>query len=141
MAQAPPSAETHLSVADLELCEIAMKWTEGYLFANRRSSRKVFSVTDTKLVGQIPRIPISRSIQGHPVCLKNTITVGLPSGPGNLSLVEFGALVPQTGGDATSTGGGGGVAHDCHDFGTERLVNGFAKAEGALGSLASGFDS
>jgi hypothetical protein len=53
--------------------------------------------------------------------------------------------VPITGGEAISTGGGTGVAHDCHDFGTERFANGLAKGMSSfcwLGSLGLfGFDS
>lgn len=43
----------------------------------------------------------------------------------------------MTGAAAISTGGGEGVAHDCHDFGTERFANGFAKGRSSfvLGSF------
>jgi hypothetical protein len=64
---------------------------------------------------------------GHPQCLKNTTTVGLPSPDGNRNFIELGARVPIAGGTPTSTGGGGGVAHDCHDFGTENFANGLGK--------------
>ena len=53
--------------------------------------------------------------------------------------------MPITGGVATSTGGGVGVAHDCHDFGTERFARGFANGRSSFcwfGSLGlPGFDS
>jgi hypothetical protein len=51
IAHFPPIWETHLSVAFWELCDTAMKLTRGNLFANRRSSRKVFSATDIQLAG------------------------------------------------------------------------------------------
>ena len=52
-------------------------------------------------------------------------------------MVVLGACKPSTGGNATSTGGGLGVAHDFNESGTVRLIfaNGFAKGEGALGSF------
>lgn len=75
------------------------------------------------------------NIQGHPQCLRNTTTVGLPSATGNRSFADEGARVPITGGPASSIGGGGGVAHECHDFGTERFANGFANGAGAFGSF------
>jgi hypothetical protein len=43
--------------------------------------------------------------------------------------------VPSTGVGATSTGGGGGVAHDFSEFGTVRFANGFVNGDGALGSF------
>jgi hypothetical protein len=68
-----------------------------------------------------------RDIHGQPQCRKKTTTVGLPSPAGNRNLIEVGARVPITGVGAIATGGGTGVAHDCHDFGTERFASGFAK--------------
>jgi hypothetical protein len=50
-------------------------------------------------------------------------------------LFDVGALVPSTGAGATSTGGGGGVAHDFNEFGTVRFANGLANGDGALGSF------
>jgi hypothetical protein len=70
--------------------------------------------------------------------------VGLPSCPGNRNFAEFGALVPRIGVETTSTGGGTGVAHECHDLGTVRFANGFANGRSsfAFGSLGfEGFDS
>jgi len=81
------------------------------------------------------------SIQGHPQCLKNTTTAGLPSATGNRSLADEGAFDPITGAARSSIGGGGGVAQDCHDLGTERFANGFANGAGASGSFEAGFDS
>jgi len=103
----------HLSVAFRELCETAMKFSRGYLFARRRASRKVFSA------------------KGHPQCLKNTTTAGLPSATGNRSFADECAFDPITGAAQSSIGGGGGVAQECHDLGTERLANGFANGAGA----------
>lgn len=70
--------------------------------------------------------------------------MGLPSGPGIGSFADVGALVPMIGAGAISTGGGGGVAHEFHDFGIERFTNGFAngKSSFAFGSFGfEGFDS
>jgi hypothetical protein len=44
--------------------------------------------------------------QGHPQCLKNVITVGLPSLFGMGSLDVDGAFDPMVGGSETSTGEG-----------------------------------
>lgn len=101
-----------------------MKLTRGNLFANRRSSRKVFSATESQLAGIICCI-LKGDIQGHPQCLKNTTMLGLPSSTGSRSLFVPGALVPRIGTGAISTGGGGGVAHDFSEFGTVRFANGF----------------
>ncbi len=78
--------------------------------------------------------------QGHPVCLKNSTIVLLPSSAGNLNNPEFGALVPKIGVSATSTGGGGGVCHDFSAFGTCRSLNGFAKGKVVLASFEEEFD-
>jgi len=52
-------------------------------------------------------------------------------------LADEGAFFPITRAVLSSIGGGGGVAHDCHDFGTERFANGFANGAGAFGSLGA----
>ena len=71
--------------------------------------------------------------------------MGLPSPIGSRNFEEPGALVPITGTAATSIGGGTGVAHDCHDLGTERFASGLANGRSsfcAFGSLdLPGFDS
>lgn len=100
-----------------------------YLFASRRNSMNVFSAN------------------GQPACLINTTTVGLPSSVGIRSFIEDGARLPHIGAAATSIGGGGGVAHDFHDFGTERFANGFAIGDNSfpppslLEDLVSGNES
>jgi hypothetical protein len=53
IAHLPPICNTHLSVACWELCDTAMKLSRGNLFANRRSSRKVFSATGAQLAGRL----------------------------------------------------------------------------------------
>ena len=68
---------------------------------------------------------IAINSQGQPACLKNTTTAGLPSIGGSLNFAQPGAFLPTTGAGAISTGGGGGVAHDCQLFGTERFAKGF----------------
>jgi len=78
------------------------------------------------------------SLQAHPVFRKKQTKTGLLSGGGSCSFEVFGALPPITGAGATSTGGGTGVAHECHALGTERFANGFANGSisfCALGSL------
>jgi hypothetical protein len=67
------------------------------------------------------------NLQGHPQCLMNTITAGLPSSHGNSSLGHDGTSLPQMGVGASSTGGGGGVCHVCKDLGSVIEANGFAK--------------
>ena len=51
----------------------------------------------------------------------------------------------MTGGEAISTGGGTGVAHDCHDFGTDRFASGLANGMSSFCWFGSfgfpGFDS
>jgi len=86
-----------------------MKCREGYLFASLRVSRNVFSA------------------KGHPQHLRKITTLGRPSLCGSLSFALLDALSPITGGEAISTMGGGGVAHDFQDLGTSRLAKGFAK--------------
>lgn len=136
-AHAPPSAVTHLSVAPLELCDTTMHWIFGYLFATVRSSRKVFSATTyISTFGITPSQ--SDYLQAHPVFRKKQIMAGLLSGGGSCNFIALGALPPITGATATSTGGGTGVAQECHDFGTERFANGLANGRSsfcALGSL------
>lgn len=78
-----------------------------------------------------------KNIQGHPQCLKNITTVGLPSAFGIRSFIEVGARVPTTGAAAISTGGGAGVAQDCHDFGTDRFASGLANGRSSFCLLAS----
>lgn len=83
-------------------------------------------------------------LHAHPGFRRNTTIEGRPSCPGKRSFMESGACVPRVGGRATSIGGGGGVAHECHDLGTERFANGFAKGISSLvlGSLEfNGFAS
>ena len=43
----------------------------------------------------------------------------------------------MTGFAAISTGGGKGVAHECHDFGTARFAKGFAKGRSSFCALGS----
>lgn len=121
-----------------------MQWMLGYLFARRRSSRKFFSATVCMIRYSLNSTPRENNLQAQPVFRRKTTTVGLPSCPGNRNFIELGARVPITGGCATSTGGGGGVAQECHDLGTERFANGFAKGKSSfpLRSLEfEGFDS
>lgn len=81
------------------------------------------------------------NVQGHPQCLMNSTTVGRPSAPGKGNCLQVGALVPKTGEGPTSTIGGGGVCHDCHDFGMVIALlmapKGFAKTEVSLLGLDS----
>ena len=65
--------------------------------------------------------------QGQPQHRKNTTTASLPP-PILKSPVPFGARLPTLGLTlATSIGGGSGVAHEFHDFGTVMFANGLSK--------------
>lgn len=86
-----------------------MKWMLGWLVAASRSRRNVFSATGWLLVASghfFCHACEHMCLHGHPQCLRNAITTGLPSDCGILRALFAGACLPISGGDERSTFGG-----------------------------------